>query len=589
MTVPAIILAAVIVAMIAGVALGRFRIDVAILGALLVLLLAGILDARRAFVGFASPAVITVAFLYVVATGLEETGAMIRIGNRLIGRATSALSVQARIAVPVAALSAFINNTPIVAVFLPVVGGISRRIGVAPSLLFMPLSFAVVLGGTCTLIGTSTNVVIEGLVTNANLAGLGMFGFAKLGVPVTVAGVAYLLLFGRKLLPKGEERSSEDVRKYMAVVKVSPGAPLAGKTVAEANLRNLPGLFLSRIERGDQVIVAVGPNEKLEGGDILGFVGNLDSVVDLHKIQGLEPAHEEIRPKYRHDLRLIEAVISPMSPLIGRTIKDAEIRTRYGAVIIAVHRHGHRVEGKLGSVVLQAGDTLLLEAPAAFADRHKASVDFHLVSMLEGSAIPRHDRAYVALAILVGLIALLALRVFPAEVSAMLAAAAMGVTRCCTAPQARAKVDWSVLIVIGAAFGLSDAMQSTGLAATASKLVLAIGQPLGAVGLLAAVYLITALLSAFIHRAAAVALVFPIALSVTTAAGYPFTPFAAIMAIAASCEFSTPIGYQTHLMVMGPGGYRWADYTRYGGPLTILCGVVAVGLAPLMFDLVSRP
>lgn len=585
MTPQALLLAALLVAMVAGVVARRLRLDVAILGVLLALLVMGVLEPREAFAGYASPAVVMVAFLYVIASGVRETGAMTRLGNRILGRARGELDAQARLVLPVAGLSAFMNNTPIVAMFLPVLASLGRRINVSASRLFMPLSFASILGGTCTLIGTSTNVVIEGLITKNDLGTLGMFGFAKLGLPVTFAGLLYLLVFGRRLLPRGTDHTEPaDVRKYMAMVKVRENAPLVGQTLIQANLRNLPGLFLSRIERGDQIIVAVRPEEVLRGGDILGFVGDLNSVVDLHQIDGLEPAHEEVRPKYSSRRRLIEAVVSPTSPLIGRTIKDAEIRTRYGVVIVAVHRHGHRVEGKLGNVILQSGDTLLLEGPEAFLERHKNSTDFHLVSALHGSAAPNHRRAPVAIGLLLLLVVLLGFGVFAPVVSVMLVAALMGVTRCCTAPQARAAVDWQVLIVIGAAFGIAKAMEKTGLAGQLAQVILHTAAPLGPTALLAGVYLLTVLLTAFLTNIAAAILVFPIALSVTSSAGVSFLPFAASIAVAASCEFSTPIGYQTNLMVMGPGGYRWGDYTRFGGPLTIICGLVTVTLAPLLFE-----
>ncbi len=542
------------------------------------------LEPKEAFAGFASSSVVMIAFLYVVAAGVKETGAATRLGYLILGGARSERGAQARLVVPVAVLSAFMNNTPLVAMFLPVLGGIARRIRVAPSRLFMPLSFATILGGTCTMIGTSTNVVIDGLVKKHGVEGLGMFGFARLGLPVALVGLLYLVLFGRKLLPAGEDFTLGDsVRKYMAMVKVRADAPLVGQTVAQANLRNLPGLYLSRIERGEEIIVAVSPNERLQGGDVLGFVGDLDSVVDLHKVDGLEPAHEEERPKYSASRRLIEAVVSPASPLIGQTIKDAEIRTRYGAVIIAVHRHGHRVEGKLGSVILKPGDSILLEGPESFLERHRNSPDFTLVSALEGAAAPNHRRAPAAIGLLVLFIVLLSVPSIDPVVAAMLVAALMGVTRCCTAPQARAAVDWQVLIVIGSAYGIATAMEKTGLAGSLAHLILEAAMPFGRTALLASIYLLTLLLTSVLTNTAAAILVFPIALSVTGVSGESFVPFAACIAIAASCEFSTPIGYQTNLMVMGPGGYRWSDFTRFGGPLTIICALVAIALAPLVF------
>lgn len=576
-------------------ALGRFAADLVLLGVVAVLLLAGILEPAEAARGFSNPGLITVALLYVVAAGLQETGAIGMLTSRLLGRPRTALGAQARLTLPVTAMSGFVNNTPLVAVLLPVVGELSRRTGVSARRLFMPLSFAAILGGVCTLIGTSTNLVVHSLITEHNrqnpaaaVAPLGMWTITRVGLPVAIAGLAYMLLLGRRLLPEreGGPAAPEGGRQYTAAMRVRPGSAAAGRTIEAAGLRGLPGLFLSRIDRADESVVAVAPEEVLREADTLIFVGVLDSIVDLQKIKGLEPVADGGGPGAdRARMRLIEGVISPSSPLVGSTIRDAGIRSRYGAVVVAVHRHGHRLPGKIGDIVLRPGDTLLLEAAPGFAKQHRHSAEFHLVSELDGAAAPRHERAWWAIGIMVLLVALLSREnLIPPVTAALAAAGLMVVGRACTGAQARSAIEWPVILAIGASFAIARAMEKTGLAAAAAGLVTEWSRDAGPAGALAAVYTLTLGFTVLVSNNAAAALAFPIALGVSESSGIGFTPFAVAICLAASCEFATPIGYQTNLMVMGPGGYRWSDYFKFGGPLTLLCAAVAMGLLPVVYS-----
>jgi di/tricarboxylate transporter len=598
-----------LVLMIGTMALGRFSADIVMMGVLLVLLLAGVLGPQEAIAGFAHPGVITVAMLYIVAAAMKETGAMSRLTSTLLGRPKTERSAQVRLALPVAAMSAFINNTPIVAMFLPTLTGVARRCRIAPSKLFMPLSFASILGGVCTLIGTSTNVIVAELLVEGEITSdggpatvdnpalsLSMFTLAKVGLPIAIIGLAYILIFGRRLLPDRVDpidQAEAQGHGYHAALKVSAGSPIIGKTVEAAHLRSLPGLFLARIERSDDSVIAVSPREIISEDDVLVFVGKLDSVVELQQIKGLVPsttdAHEHVdmesgtNSNYRPNLRIVEAVVSNNSTLVGLTIRQSGIRTRYGAVVVAVRRQGQQIPGKLGEIRLRPGDTLLLEAEPGFASRFGSSNDFYLVNERFTPASLRHERAWVALAILALLVTLITFGVMPPMTAAMLAAGLMIVTRCCTGPQARRGVDFSILTVIGASFGIGQAMQNTGLAYEISHFILETFQSMGPWALLACVYLLTSVFTATMTNNAAAVLMFPIAVGLAQEAGINPMPFIVAITVAASCEFSTPIGYQTNLMVMGPGGYRWLDYTRFGGPLTLICGVLCVVLAPLMF------
>ncbi|MCR9075699.1 MAG: SLC13 family permease, partial [bacterium] len=330
-----------LVLMIGTLALGRFSADIVMMGVLLVLLIGGVIAPDEAIAGFANQGLITVAMLYVVAAAMKETGAMARITSVLLGRPKDERSAQIKLTLPVAAMSAFINNTPIVAMFLPTLDGVARRCRIAPSKLYMPLSFASILGGVCTLIGTSTNVIVAGLLSENPITsdggpatvdnpalGFSMFSLAKVGLPIALFGLAYILIFGRKLLPDRAnpiDQAESQGHGYHAALKVSPGCPIIGKTVEAANLRSLPGLFLARIERSDDSVIAVSPREIIEAEDVLVFVGKLDSVVELQQIKGLVPstadAHEHDDEaangnSYRPNLRIVEAVVSNNSSLV---------------------------------------------------------------------------------------------------------------------------------------------------------------------------------------------------------------------------------------------------------------------------------
>ncbi len=600
----AILTAVLLVGMVGTMAVGRFAPDIIMMGVLVVLLVTGVLGPDEAVAGFANQGLITVAMLYVVAAAMKETGAMNRITAVLLGRPKSERSAQVRLTLPVAVMSAFVNNTPIVAMFLPTLAGVARRCRIAPSKLYMPLSFASILGGVCTLIGTSTNVIVAKLLADEQLVDadgdpvrFGMFTLAKVGLPIAVVGVVYILIFGRRLLPDRVTQTQDAVAHdegYHAGLRVEPESPIVGKTVEQANLRNLPGLFLARIERDHDAVIAVSPHEVIRAGDVLVFVGELDSVVDLQQIKGLVPsAHEHLNSEaeteenatavYRPNLRISEAVVSTDSSLVGMTIRESGIRTRFGAVVVAVRRQGQQLAGKIGEIRLRPGDTLLLETPAGFAERFANTGDFYLVNERGTPATLRHERAWIALAVLAFLVIVLSFGILDPMTSAMMAAGLMILTRCCTGPQARRGVDFQILTVIGASFGIGQAMINTGLAANIAHSVVSVVDVLGPWGLLAVIYAMTSVFTAAMTNNAAAVLMFPIAIAVAVEQSLNPLPFIVAITIAASCEFSTPIGYQTNLMVMGPGGYKWLDYTRFGGPLTILCGVLCVLLAPLMF------
>ncbi len=459
----------------------------------------------------------------------------------------------------------------------------------SPSHYLLPLSYAAVLGGVVTLMGTATNIVVSGLLEAAGEEPLGFFEISKIGLPVALIGLATIVGLAPAVLParrSARRTSREEMREFSVAMVVEEGGQLDGLTVDAAGLRHLQGVFLTDVRRGDQVIAPAGPDHVLRGGDRLRFAGRVDDIVDLQGLPGLslaEQAHVDFidTPQMVH----FEAVIGPASPLAGRTLKEAGFRGRYQAAVIAVHRAGQRVGAKLGEVELRAGDTLLVIADPEWRERWSDRNDFLLISRLGGPPRARSKRALGVAAVAVGIVASAASGLLPLVTAALLGAAVLVATGLVTPAEARASLDLDVIITIGSAFGLAAALGASGLAGNiAQGLVDGLGG-LGAVGVLAGVVLATVILKELITNNAAVLLVLPIALAAADSVGANTRAFALAVAVAAATAFLTPIGYQTNIMVYGPGGYRFTDYLRLGLPLTaVVVAVVLIGV-PIIWPL----
>jgi di/tricarboxylate transporter len=569
----------------------RLDTDVVLVGAITLLIVSGVLAPKEGLAGLANEGIVTIAVLYVVVAGLDATGASTIITERFLRPPKSVTSALMRMMFPVTFVSAFMNNTPVVAMFLPAVNDWAKQYRIAVSKLMIPLSYAAVLSGTVTMISTATNLLVNGMLLSAKGHQMQMFDLTWIGIPITIAGVLFVVAFNKWLLPDRRAAIEQfgDPREYSVEMIVDAAGPLVGKTIEQAGLRQLPNPFLAEINREDEVLPAVGPQERLRAGDRLIFVGVVDSVVDLQRIRGLAPATNQIfkLEAPRSNRCLIEAVVSHRSPLIGMTVRASDFRAVYDAVIIAIARSGERINKKIGDIVLRAGDTLLLESHPSFAQRQRNSHDFYLVSRVPDSAPPRHERAYTALAILSVMVIVASFTTLGMLKAAMLAAGAMLVTRCCTPSMARRSVEWKIILSVAAAFALGAAVEKSGLAqAFAESLTAAAG---GDPRLsLAAVYGGTLLLTELISHSAAVSLLFPIALGTAQSLGIDYMPFVAAVTVAGSLGFATPLGYQTHMMVYGPGGYRLADFMRIGIPMDILCWILAMLTIPQVFPLVPR-
>ncbi len=572
--------------------------DALLIGAVVLCALAGLIEPAEAFVGFSNTGVLTVGALYVIVAGLRETGALGILGSWLLGQARTERAVMGRMAGVVTAMSAFLNNTPVVAMFIPIITKWCRGHRVAPSRLLLPLSYLSILGGTCTLIGTSTNLVVNGLMIEkfdadpeafGALHSMSLFEITWLGIPYALAGTLYLFLVGRRMLPDRKEPMAElsgSPREYLLNMQIQPRCRLIDQSVEEAGLRHLPGLFLVEIARGEQVITPVGPNQILKEGDILTFTGVVETIVDLERIPGMVPVADEQYEASSSRLRgaqLCEAVVSSTSPLIGKTIRDSDFRALYNAAVVAVHRGGERLKGRVGDIVIRGGDTLLLQAGPHFVRAHRNNPDFYLVSGVEDSRPVRHDKAVLSIVLLGLLIALMATRVVPIVIAAFLVAGLMIATRCISVGDARQNIDFQILLAICAALGLSRALVNSGLVdAVAQTVVDSLGQ-WGPVAILGGIFLATSLFTEVVTNNAAAALMFPFAIELAVQLGVSPRPFAIAVAFGASACFMTPLGYQTNLMIYGPGNYRFADFARIGAPLNLILLVLSALLIPVIW------
>ncbi len=545
--------------------------------------------------GFGSPILWSVAAIFVVAAGLVETGAAQRLAEPILGKGAGdgggkTKSPLARAVAPLVAVAPFLSNTTVMAILLPVVTDWCRRKNFSPSKLLMPLNHIKMLGAKCCLLGTTTNLVVVAMMDKSHrtdLPQLGLFEIAKVGIPCMLAGVAFILFFGHKLLPDRKPAVSEagGIKQYTVSMCVEKGGALDGKNVGEAGLRALPGLYLVEIERGSELIAAVGPSVVLLGDDRLTFAGALDSVVDLRKMRGLtseDHQHEKIAAP-AHERVLVEAVVSHECPLIGQSVRESRFRTHYGAAIIAIARGDERLSGKIGDVKLAAGDTLLLEARPAFLDRVKGSRDFFLASKVEGFTAPKHHKAWLAILIMATLVGVTT--VFhdaPLLLIIMLAAGAMVATGCLSLPAARASIEWRVILAIGASFALGEALRVSGAAGHLAKSLIDLIGHNPQIAMIC-VFVLTVLTAEVITNNAAAILMYPLAVAAADNLHVSPMPFVITVLLGASCSFMTPFSYQTNLMIMGPGGYKFSDYVRFGLPLTVVVGTVTMIVVPLVW------
>ena len=500
-----------------------------LMAALIILSLSGVLSSSEALAGFSNPGLITVAAMFVLAAGIHASGGVDLLVNRLLGQPGNVRSALSSMFPPVVLLSGFLNNTPVVATMIPAIHVWSRKIGIAPSKLMIPLSYSAILGGTLTLYGSSTNLVINGMYQElTGTPGYSLFAITAVGLPVAIAGLVFMwLLFPRWLPDRSDKKAFGNLREFTLEVSIEHKGPLVGKTVEQAGLRNLKRVYLVEIDRSGAIITAVGSEEKLQGGDRLVFAGDTEAISDLLQIRGIVASAENGQANTlsteHAERRLVEAVVSVHCAAVGYEIRNARFRDRYGAVVLAVARNGERVKGNLGNIKLEAGDTLLLEARPAFVSRQRYNKDFLLINELE-TYPPRHERAYLAWAILLGVVVAAGIGIVSILNAALLGAALMIATGCCSFSQAEKSLDLTVIITIAASFALGSAMQKTGVASVLAHGLIDLSNSIPWL-MLVLTYLVVSLLTESITNNAAAILMLPIVLELTKSAGLNETPF----------------------------------------------------------------
>ncbi len=554
-----------------------FLIGIIILG------IFGILTPKEILSGLANEQIMVIILLLLLGDIIRKTDLIDRLFDKVFRKTKTYRGFMSKMIVIVAGFSAFLNNTPLVAIMMPYVHNWSKRNNIMPSKLLIPLSYAAILGGCATLIGTSTNLIVNGMVTDQliipGLEPLGLFDFTLVGFPMIIIGAIYLILFSNKLLPSKTDVISDfstQTREYLVEAKVRRSSKLIGKTIGNAGLRNLKGLFLVEILRQKKRISAVSPYEVVKEDDILVFAGDTATIAEMINADvGLELTEIGMFSRKTHT-EVLEIVVSHNSTLIDKTVREAGFRGKYDAAILAIHRNGEKISGKIGQVRLKAGDVLLLLAGDDFSKRSLDTHDFYLISKVrEFRKLEWYQTTALfggtALAILLSGLGVVSL--FMALVVLLIIIQLLKIT----SPKDIAKsIDFNLAIIIALSLALGTAMMKTGMASIIANFIISVFKPFGPYGLLFGIFLITNLLASYITNKAAAALIFPISVTAALNLGLPPVPFILVVSFAAAANFITPIGYQTNLMVYGPGGYSFKDYFKIGFPLTIIYMFVAV-------------
>ncbi len=555
------------------------------------LILTQVLTPTEGFSGFSNQAPITVAAMMVLSAGLIRTGVVAKLGQRVSALGGSSEVSQLAVIFPVVALfSAFINNTAAVAMFLPIVLTIAREKKLSPSKLLLPLSYAAILGGACTYIGTSTNIIVGTIYAGGNQPPLQMFEFGNLGLVLLTLGTLYMLTIGQWNLPyRPTETSLTEgylLREYLTELVIRVDSPLVDKALRETNLSKMLDIEVLEIQRGQQKLWLFLQEVKLQSGDILIVKGNLENILKIRDAEGVDILAEaklSDRDLKSEDITLAEAVISPNSSLIGKTLKEANFRQRYQATALAIRRHGGQIREKLGRVRLHAGDMLLVLVRKQILGNLRQDSDFLLILEESLTSDFRISKLPISVLIFLGVIAAAAFQALPIVVASLFGALLMVFTRCITLREAYQAVDWRIIILIGGTLSLGTAMEKTGTANSIAESLVDWSGALGPVALIAVLYLLTMAMTEIMSNNATAALLTPIAISIANQGGWDPRPFAFCVAFAASCSFLTPIGYQTNTMVYGPGGYRFTDYFKVGAALSVINWITATLLIPFIW------
>ena len=574
----------------------KVRIDLVALSIMAVLMVVGtlrpgFLTTAEGLSGFANEATITIAAMFILSGALTKTGAIALLSRRIISIAGNNQQALFLVLMTTAGVvSAFINNTAAVAVFIPVVLSCSREYGINPSRLLMPLSYVSIVGGTCTLIGTSTTILVSSMAAKAGVGAFSMFEMTKLGIVFFAAGLLYLRFVGWRVLPdhpSPDLTNKYEVGKYLTTLIVDKKSQLIMRTPAQARISERYDVTILEIVRNDEELWTGLRDIKLHEGDHLLVLGSLQDILELRSTEGLSSKSQmkyADRSLTTDDVMLVEAMIAPAASLIGRTLKDADFRHKHGVFVLALRKHGKAIRERVSNIRLEAGDTLLVQGRRDFVEKLRDFPDF---LMLQEVQIPqvRREKAPWAVAIVAAVIALAALNVMPIVVSAIVGCLAMVATRCIRLQEAYDSIDWFVIFLLAGVIPLGVAMENTGTADWMASGILELTSGWGPVALVAVFYLLASVFAAVMSHNAAVILLVPIGVATAGELGYAPLPILMAITFAAATALATPFGYHTNLMVYEPGGYRFADYLRLGLPLNLMLWIIASLLIPVIWPL----
>lgn len=555
----------------------------------LLFLVTGIIDSKEMMSGFANEQIMVVLLLLLLSDIIQKTSVLDVVFRNVFKPDLSYRSFLAKMSTIVSSISGFVNNTPLVAIMMPYVYDWARKKNISPSKVLIPLSYATILGGTITLVGTSTNLVVNGFATDAGLPSLGMFDFTAVGVPLTIIGVLYLTFFSGRLLPDRKDALSdfkEKSREYIVETQIPSGSPLIGKTVEEGGLRKLQGLFLVEILRGEERISPVSPKQTIYVNDILIFAGATSTIIELLKSNtGI------VLPKYsslpdQEEMQVVEVVIASHSDLIGKIVKETNFRGKYDSAIVAINRNGERITGKLGEVELQAGDLLLLVTGRDFEARASDEQDFFLISKLKEIHNVSTGKVLTLFGGTISVFVLSSLGILSLFEGLLILMCVIAAIRLVRFNEIKKSFDIDLYLILVLSLGLGKAITNSGLDQVLASTIISGAKPIGSpLAVLAMVYLLTNILAMLVTNKAAVAIMFPVALAASKSIGADPTPFILALAFAGSAEFMTPYGYQTNLMVYGPGGYKFRDYIKMGWGLSLIYFIVSVTILGYIYKL----
>lgn len=583
MTAEMIFVALMIVLMLLALLMEVARADLIVFFFLVVFLLTGIISTEQALSGFSNEGMLTVLLLFIVAGAIQKHGIIENYIDRLLSDHRGTKRSMIKLLAPISLFSGFLNNTPIVVTLTPILKNWCQQNGIAPSKFLIPLSYVTILGGTITLIGTSTNLVVHGLLIQSGREGFGFFQLAVVGLPIAVAGLIYIFTLGYRLLPDtlgAKEQIREEVKEFLAEAVIEKDYEHVNGRIVEAVNNSLKGIYILEIIRNDTRIFPVTPNTIIEEGDHLLFSGTLNTIASVQKQKGitLKTGTDQTLDSLKDDkFELIEAVISHQSGLVGKSVKSASFRSKYNAGVIAVHRNNERIKGRVGEIMLKPGDTILLLAGNDFMETHMHSIDFYVVTSLSPPEPLNQSSAkgWAGLALLLVMISSVTLGFLSMFEAMLIAVILLMLFKFIDADEMLSYIQFNVILLIASAFGVGAAMMESGLAQFLAENMLMIARPLGVIGVIAILYIMTNIFTELITNTGAAVLMFPIAMEMATQMDMDYMGLTVTIAIAASASFITPIGYQTNLIVYGPGGYKFTDYIKVGVPLSLMTMVIS--------------